>query len=102
MNCETTIVAQEGWKEVAHYELSWAQAVVGERCGCPRAAGNSPMTETPSRAYLEIQRTSDGEMLVRSRGNYRELGEAPSVEVVRDALDQPPIMKSLHWHLMGL
>ncbi len=60
------------------------------------------MTLTASKANLVVEQASPGVLLVRLSGDFREQTERPSAEVVRDALNQPPGVKSLSFESAGL
>ena len=60
------------------------------------------MTGTASNPNLVVEQESPGVLRVRLSGNSREQSEAPSVKVVREALDQAPGVKSLSFESAGL
>ena len=49
-----------------------------------------------------VEQKPAGELLVRLTGDCREQSEAPSIKIVRDALDQAPEVKSLSFESAGL
>jgi phospholipid/cholesterol/gamma-HCH transport system permease protein len=60
------------------------------------------MTGTASHPNLVVEQESPAVLRVRLLGNSREQSEAPSVKVVREALEQAPGVKSLSFESAGL